>query len=371
MATTEDDEVLPAGGRPSARRSPPRSAGSSAYAELSARVRAAGLMRRRYGHYAVRFSLLVVATGAVWTGVAVVGESWWQLLLAAALAVVLTQTAFMAHDAAHRQIFVSGRRNDWAALVLANLLTGISSTWWVRKHARHHAAPNQVGKDPDIAPGALAFHPAALRDRSGLGRRLARCQGWFFFPLLCLEGLNLHVQGLRVLCSREPVERRGPEIAFITLRLGGVLAALLLLLPPGMAAAFLAVQLAVFGLYMGATFAPNHKGMPLVPEGARVDFLRRQVLTSRNISGGPLMTLAMGGLDHQIEHHLFPSMPRPALRRARAVVRPFCAERGVVYTETSLLASYAIVVRHLNQVGRAGARDPFQCPVVAVHRPRG
>jgi len=352
-----------------ARRRPDGRPGSL-YAELSAQVQAAGLMRRRYGYYWARFAALLGALAAVLVGSVLVGHSWWQLVLAAVLGVVVTQVAFLGHDAAHRQIFASGRWNDWATLVLAPLLTGISASWWVRKHTKHHAAPNQVGTDPDIAPGALVFHPGALVGRSRLGRALAARQGWLFFPLLLLEGLNLHVQGVRALCARGPVKRRWVELSFITVRLGGYLALLAWLLPPGIAAAFLGVQLAVFGLYMGCSFAPNHKGMPVVPEGVRLDFLRRQVLMSRNVSGGRFTTFALGGLNHQVEHHLFPSMPRPALRRARQLVRPFCARHEVTYTETSLVRSYGIVVRHLNEVG-LGARDPFECPLVTSWRPRG
>jgi fatty acid desaturase len=133
-------------------------------------------------------------------------------------------------------------------------------------------------------------------------------------------------------------------------------------LPPGMAAAFLGVQLAVFGVYMGASFAPNHKGMAMIPAGSKLDFLSKQVLTSRNIRGGWSMSVAMGGLNHQIEHHLFPSMPRPHLARARLIVREHCAALGLPYTETSLVRSYAIVVGYLNRVGLA-ARDPFDCPM--------
>lgn len=341
------------------------------YAELSALVQAAGLMRRRYAYYWARFAALLGALAAVAVASALVGHSWWQLLLAAALGLVVTQVAFLGHDAAHRQVFASGRWNDWATLVLAPLLTGISATWWVRKHTKHHAAPNQIGTDPDIAPGALAFHPAALAGRTRLGRALARHQGWFFFPLLLLEGLNLHVQGVRSLCARGPVKRRWVELSFITVRLGGYVGLLVWLLPPGIAAGFLGVQLAVFGLYMGCSFAPNHKGMPVVPEGERLDFLRRQVLMSRNVSGGRFVTFAMGGLNHQVEHHLFPSMPRPALRRARELVRPFCARHEVPYSETGLVRSYGIVVRHLNDVGLGAGRDPFECPLVASWRPRG
>jgi fatty acid desaturase len=106
----------------------------------------------------------------------------------------------------------------------------------------------------------------------------------------------------------------------------------------------------------------------VVPEGSRIDFLSKQVLTSRNISGGTPMSTLMGGLNYQIEHHLFPSMPRPHLARARELVREHCRTHGVPYTETTLLRSYGIVVRYLNRVGLA-ARDPFDCPMVNQYRP--
>jgi len=148
----------------------------------------------------------------------------------------------------------------------------------------------------------------------------------------------------------------------VSLRLGGYLALVFWVLPVGMAFAFLGVQLALFGLYMGAVFAPNHKGMPIVPKDHRVDFLRRQVLMSRNVKGGRFVDWFTGGLNYQVEHHLFPSMARPHLRRVQPIVREFCETHNIAYTETTLMESYGIVVRYLNKVGLA-ARDPFQCPL--------
>jgi fatty acid desaturase len=112
---------------------------------------------------------------------------------------------------------------------------------------------------------------------------------------------------------------------------------------------------------MGASFAPNHKGMPLVPADAKLDFLSKQVLTSRNITGR-WTTPLMGGLNHQVEHHLFPSMARPHLAQARKLVREHCRSLDVPYVETSLIQAWGIVVGHLNRVGLA-ARNSFQCPV--------
>lgn len=118
-----------------------------------------------------------------------------------------------------------------------------------------------------------------------------------------------------------------------------------------MAIAFLAVHQGVFGLYLGSIFAPNHKGMPILTGKDRPDFLRRQVLTSRNVRGSRFIDIALGGLNHQIEHHLFPSMPTPQLRDAHPIVRRYCEELGIPYLETSLIASYRQALTSLHQAG--------------------
>jgi fatty acid desaturase len=294
-----------------------------------------------------------------------IGNSWWQMFTAAAFALILTQTAFLGHDAAHRQIFKSGKWNEWVSMVLADLMVGISYGWWQHKHTRHHGNPNKEGADPDIDFPPLALTPVQARSRrTELTRWLTLHQGWLFFPMLPLEGFALHMSGIRRLASREPIARRWVELSFMTARLGGYLALVFLVLSPDKALVFLAIQIGLFGMYMGASFAPNHKGMPIVPKDARLDFLRRQVLMSRNIRGSVMLDVAMGGLNYQIEHHLFPSMPRPHLRRAQPIIEAYCSEHDVLYTSTTLMHSYGIVVTYLNRVGM-GARDPFECPLVA------
>jgi fatty acid desaturase len=349
------------------RLSGPQGAYVSTYAALTRRVQAADLQRRRYGYYWGWIAGSVLAFVAIWVAVVMVGDSWWQLAIAAGLAVVMSQLGFLGHDAAHRQIFVSPRWNEWMARVLSGALTGLSYGWWLRKHNRHHSAPNQEGRDPDIDSGVLALTPSTAAGRKGFAGWFTRRQGWWLFLLLPFEGVNLHVQSVFTVLGRRPVKRRAVEVAFLALRLGGYLAALGWLLPPGKAAAFAAVQLAVFGVLLGGAFTPNHIGMPVVPAGMKVDFLRRQVLMSRNIAGGLGIDLLMGGLNHQIEHHLFPNMPRPNLRRARPLVRAHCAELGVTYTETGLVPAFRAVVRYLNAVGMGGA-DPFHCPLVTLYR---
>jgi fatty acid desaturase len=342
-------------------------AGSS-FTALTRRVHDLNLMRRRYGYYWTKLigALVILAAWAltfIW-----IGDSWWQLISAGVLAIIMAQLGFLGHDAAHRQIFKSGRWNDWTSLIIANLLVGISSGWWRNKHNRHHANPNKVGSDPDVAFGAIAMTPEqATRHRSGLMKWLVSHQGWYFFPILVLEGLSMHTEGFRRVVKRGPVERRWVEFSLLLVRLGGFVALAFLVLSPGKALAFIVVELAVFGFYLGSSFAPNHIGMPLVSPRLKLDFLRRQVLMSRNISGGRFMSILMGGLNYQIEHHLFPSMARPYLRKVQPLVTAYCAAEGVPYTETTLWQSYGVIIRYLNSVGLRG-RDPFLCPLVAQRR---
>ena len=337
------------------------------FTELAKVVGASGPMRRRYGYYWTKLVGAVVVLAAAIAAFVLIGDTWWQLFTGAALAIVFTQIAMLGHDAAHRQIFVSGRWNDWTSMVLGNLLVGMSYGWWQHKHTRHHANPNKIGSDPDIELPVVSFTPDQVDDRARrYGPVLAWImahQGMFFFPILLLEGLSLHASSVRRVVSREPLRRRSVEIAFLAVRIGGYLTLVFLVLSPGIAAVFLAVQLGLFGVYMGMSFAPNHKGMPLVPAEVKVDFLRRQVLMSRNIRGSRFLDVVMGGLNYQIEHHLFPSMPRPHLRKASGTIKQYCEAHGVHYTETGLWESYRIVTRYINRVG-LGERDPFECPLL-------
>jgi len=340
----------------------------SRYTELAEDIRESGLLRRRYGFYWSRIVIAIAAFAGLWAGFFLLGNSWFQLLLAAALGVLVAQFGFLGHDAAHYQMFDSRSWNAWTARILAGVFAGLSYSWWRAKHNRHHASPNREGYDPDIAAGAIAFTPAIVNSRSGLLGWMARHQGWLFFPLLTLEGLNLHLESLKIGLDRASGHPwRRLEFCLVATRLAAYIAVLLVFLPVGLAAAFFAIQMAVFGLCLGAAFAPAHKGMPLIPATMKLDFLRRQVMVSRNIRGGLAVDFMMGGLNYQIEHHLFPSMPRSNLKKAQPLVRAHCEREGIVYTETSLLHSFGLVIGYLNNVGLR-ARDPFDCPLATQLR---
>ena len=236
------------------------------YAELSRQIRAARLLDRRPRYYAWKITVTAVLLAAGWAVFAVLGDSWWQLAVAAFLAVMFTQVGFLGHDAGHRQIFRSRPGNHILGVLLGNLGIGLSYGWWVSKHNRHHAHPNQEGADPDIVIGALAFTESQAHAGRGLGRLTFRYQAFLFFPLLLLEAVSLHVASIRALISR-PSRYRAWEAGLLAVHVAGYLTVVFLVLSPVMAVAFIVVQQGLFGLYLGASFAPNHKGMPILDAG--------------------------------------------------------------------------------------------------------
>ena len=331
--------------------SSPTSARGSEYADLMRRVKGAGLLDRRLGYYLTKIAATCGLLAAGWVGFVLLGDSWWQMAVAAFLAFVFTQLGFIGHDAGHQQIFSSKRANYIVGLLHGNLAVGLSYGWWVEKHHRHHANPNTDGKDPDIDIGALAFTVGQAGAKRGpVTRVIARHQRYLFFPLLLLEAVQLHVASVQAVVQRALRHRRW-EALMLGLHAAGYLTTVLLVLPPVKAAVFIIVQQALFGLYLGCAFAPNHKGMPILAADDQTDFLRRQVLTSRDVRGNWLVDHALGGLNYQIEHHLFPSMPRPNLRRSQELIRTFCLQHNVSFRETTLLRSYAQALRHLHDVG--------------------
>lgn len=351
---------------------------ASQFTEILARVKAAGLLQKKPSFYIVRLIVISIVAVGLWVasgffGVLVAQHGAWILggfAMAALLGVLSAQFGFIAHEAAHRQIFRSNKANDWTGLVLANLFAGLSYGFWQRKHNKHHQKPNQINEDPDIAIRVLAFTPEARNAKRGVERWFTNRQGYLFPLLLLFTGFDLLLDSFASLKRSNKRKRiRALEFGLMLIRQTAPYVVLTLMFGWLWAIALWVVMMLAFGFFMGAAFAPNHKGMPLVPHGAKIDFFQRQVLTSRNIKGSWLKDNLMGGLNYQVEHHLFPSMPRPNLEKAHAIVLQYCQEQGITLVEMNLMASYGIVIRYLNKVGLSNNADPFVCPLVAEFKP--
>ena len=319
------------------------------YADLKRLIMQEGLLNKQPAYYVFNTVLMLALLVASLAMLFVVGNVWLQLLNAALLAFVFSQIGFLGHDAGHRQIFSGARRNDLFGL-MPNLVLGLSRSWWIDTHNLHHTNPNDLDLDPHTALPIFAFSEEQALVKRGVLRFLVRYQSFYFFPVLLLEGIGVRTASVQYLLRAE-ARHRAVEASLMALHFALYLALVFSALSVGHALLFILVHQALFGLYTGSVFAPNHKGMPTLDSDSQVDFVRRQVLTSRDVKPSLVTDFWYGGLNYQIEHHLFPSMPRNNLRKAQPIVRAFCEERSIPYRETGALESNREILQYLHQVG--------------------
>jgi fatty acid desaturase len=324
---------------------------NSDYAELRRRIAALGLFGRQPGFYAGAIGVALALTGLGVAGLAFSSSLWTQALAAAVLALATGRLALLLHDGAHRQIWPPGRRSDVFCLIVGPLLVGISASWWKQKHDRHHAHPNDEHLDPDLQIAALAFTDDQARRTPRLLRPIARNQAYLLPLLVLFEGIQLRVAGVKYLLTHRCRYRR-TELALIGIHVAGYAALVVATVGVTGALVVIGVHQALFGLYAGSLFAPNHKGMPIVDAARPWSFLEQQVITARNVRAHRWIEWWYGGLNYQIEHHLFPTLPRNRLRDACPAVRSFCADRGIPYHETSAWRSYRDLLRSMHAAAR-------------------
>ena len=322
---------------------------SRVFGELKRRVQEAGLLEKNLKYSIYKVSQALVLVGLAVAALAFTERLWLQLLEAVFLAMACTQLGFIAHDTGHRQIFRSGRMHDLLGLLLVNGLLGFSWGWWVQKHNRHHANPNHLDHDPDIHFPVVAFSPEQAAEKPAHLRFFIKHQAFLFFPLLSLVAYSLRVDSVKYL-SGNASRYRGAEILLLLVHVVLYAGFLAVALGPLRGLLVAIVHQAFFGIFLGSVFANNHKGMPLVGSGVRLEYVYHQVATSRNLKRHPLTDWWYGALGCQIEHHLFPTMPRQNLRKAEEIVKAFCAERSIPYHETGVFESYREVLGHLHEV---------------------
>jgi fatty acid desaturase len=176
-------------------------------------------------------------------------------------------------------------------------------------------------------------------------------QAWLFWPAVTLAlSVFIRLEGWWFAFTKLKGSRRQIEVGLLVTHLA-IWSLPVLWLGWGWWLMLLGGQM-VAGLYLSMIIAPNHKGMPIWAKGEKLTFLERQVISTRNIAPSRLTDFLFGGLNYQIEHHLFPTIPRANLAAARAIVRPFCAEQGLPYDEVGAFKSYQILLTAFNECGK-------------------
>lgn len=317
------------------------------YVVLKRQITEAGLLKSKSGYYVMK-TIVMVATMALSVAIAVMTSNPWILMADAVfMGFASTQVALLAHDVGHRQGYRGRRTNHIARAVFGNVFLAVSHSWWNDKHNQHHATPNHIDKDPDVQIPMLVFSREQISSRPHWLRPMIAIQAFSLVFLMPFQALNMRFITITHLFSPK-AHRPWVQASLLALHVAAY-GWLLFEIGWPWALPFALVHQGVFGLYNSSVFASNHKGMPLTKDGGRLDFLREQVITSRNVSAHPLTDFWYGGLNYQIEHHLFPTMPRCNLKKAQPIVEAFCRDLGVSYHETGLFASYKEVFSHLHR----------------------
>lgn len=334
------------------------------YRALRARVRAEGLFDASASCY-LRYQLTNVAillSAAACAAYAPTTSG--RLFGAVLLGLFLQQAGWLAHDFNHNQVFKKREMNHWFGVVWSSLAQGFSKAWWCHKHNRHHAAPNAHASskefkdgDPDIATMPFLAWSAKMAARAGewrFGRRLIAHQRLTYFPLLALVRVTWLLRScFFLLGGGKPLKNPRFEIALIALHYVWFGCIIAQLRSAWEMFAFATIANVSSSLFMAVVFALGHNGMAMYDADALPDFSRLQITTTRNIRGGPLVHWFCGGLQYQVEHHLFPQMPRHHLAAAHVHVATFCERFGITCYETSLWQGTKEVFTRLSRVTEA------------------
>jgi len=330
---------------------------------LRAELRAAGVFEHHELRSWLKLALLFGGVAGCLIGIALYGWAA-ALILVPIAAVFSTSAAMLGHEGSHRSFSRSPVRNAVVAYLAFPLFSGLSALYWREKHDRlHHGHPNVEGLDPDIRPWPFTSSRGD-HERCGAGLRWFQrhFQSWAFWPMSTLMALGMRRSSLLHLVQyprRHGCDRAWwTEVACQTIHYTCWLVIPSLVWGPLAAFLVYAGVWALVGVFLALVFAPAHIGLPIVREQNR-DWLH-QLETTRNLELPRVISYFFIGLDHQVEHHLFPKIPHRNLPRAAAITKAWCARRGLEHRTEPYLTALADAARFMADAWSREASDPLE-----------
>jgi len=343
-----------------------------AYRDLRLELIKMGLFNSSYGYYVwkVTSNLLLLAL-SIYCAVSTT-NTLVNFIGAVILGLFWQQSGWLAHDFLHHQVFKTRWMGDAMGVFIGNFLQGFSVQWWKCKHNTHHAVPNLHATNKDSADGdpdidtmpilAWSLRMAEQAQQSSFGRFMIKWQAVFYFPALLFARLAwAHQSWVYVFGGYGALSVKGAEgdrqrMAFpkseavcLVLHYSWVGAVMYNMTLMNGLMYFLVGQTSC-GLFLATVFGLGHNGMAVYPADHRPDFWKLQVSTTRNVTGNFLSDWFCGGLQYQVDHHLFPQLPRHNLPKVHKLVESFCKEQGVTYHEANMWEGTVEVLQHLSHV---------------------
>lgn len=337
---------------------------------LRAELKAAHVFEHRERSGWIKLALMLAALLACCTGIAL-GPTWAWLLLVPAAALATTTATLIGHEGSHGSFSGKSRQNQLLVHLTLPAFAGISGLYWKHKHnGLHHGHPNVVGSDPDIELYPIATSRADY-ERSGPALRWFQrnLQGVLFWPASTTLSTFMRIPSytflVRQLRTRGLTRPLAIDAACLVAHYALWLVIPSLLFGFWQAFALYMAVWALVGVMLAVIFTPAHLGLPLM-EDQHHDW-RHQLDTTRNIRTPRWLSYFYVGLEHQLEHHIFPQIPHQNLARAGVIMRRWCAENGLPYRDVGwfeALASVTVFVRDAWKIDPSSSRavaplEPF------------
>ncbi|CAL0319076.1 unnamed protein product [Lupinus luteus] len=278
------------------------------------------------------------------------------------------QSGWIGHDSGHYQIMKTKGFTRFAQILSGNCLAGISIAWWKWNHNAHHIACNSLDFDPDLQHmpffvvsnkffnSITSYFYERKLNFDGFTRFLVSYQHWTFYPVMCLARLNLFAQSFILLFSKRKVPNRVQEL--IGLLVFWIWYPLLVSYLPSWSERILFViaSFSVTGI-QHVQFCLNHFSSSVyVGNPTAREWVEKQTSGTLDVKCSPWMDWFHGGLQFQVEHHLFPRMPRNQLRTISPFVKELCKKHNVSYTCVSFLKANVLTIQTLRKAALQ-ARD--------------
>lgn len=299
--------------------------------ELKAEVRAAGLLDR----VPVRGSIEMIAIIFSMAIIYMTAPLWNPILLGLFMTLVFTRAVFVSHDILHTQYFKNKSlamklSYPFSAIILSN-----SSSWWDFKHnVNHHTWCNVPEKDEDILAMDGAFTPNHKGDNTYL-RSMKYLIFWgamfFMYPAFIAQSYNYAIK-----------KKKYGELFLMLLHWPVIWGTMFYILPALDALSVFVTLYLVLSAWLAFGFITNHLGCEVFEkeDGEKLSWMELQMRTSRSLKGGKFVHWFYGGLNTQIEHHLFPKAPRFNLLKVQDMTREFAKKHNIAYFETTPIKAY-------------------------------
>ncbi|PIA34432.1 hypothetical protein AQUCO_03700001v1 [Aquilegia coerulea] len=341
---------------------------SKDYRKLVAEFSKAGLYDKKGHHILFSLTFVTILMAISVMGVLCSDKTWAHLASAAVLGLLWMQIGFVGHDSGHYNIMLTPKLNRFMQIFTGNCITGISIGWWRWTHTAHHIAVNSLDYDPDLqhipflAVSSDIFSSLTSKfygrkmTFDPIARFLISFQHWTFYPVMAVARINLFAQSFILLLSKRPVTDRALEL--LGLMVFWCWYSLLLACLPnwGERAMYVAMSFAVSGI-QHIQFCLNHFSAHTYIGPPRAnDWFEKQTKGSIDISCSTWMDWFHGGLQFQIEHHLFPRLPRCHLRKISPFVKELCRKHNLPYISVSFFEANKMTIATLRNAALQ-ARD--------------